>query len=196
MAHRKKVVIALGGNAILQPGQKGTAEEQLENVQKAVNQIVPMVAAGYDVVLTHGNGPQVGSILIQHEAGRSKVPALPMDFCGSESQGFIGYMFCRLLRNALHNAWIEGKDPVCLITQVEVSPEDPAFKNPTKPVGPFYTEEAAKARAAAADETWVEDAGRGWRRVVPSPEPREIVEKNIISLLVEQGKIVIASGGG
>ena len=197
MVLHKKVVIALGGNAILQPGQKGTAEEQLENVQKAVNQIVPMVAAGYDIVLTHGNGPQVRSILIQHEAGRDKVPALPMDFCGSESQGFIGYMFCRLLRNALHSAWIEGKDPVCVVTQVEVSPDDPAFAHPTKPVGPFYTEEAAKARAAAMpQETWVEDAGRGWRRVVPSPEPIDIVEKNVISMLVNQGKLVIASGGG
>ena len=192
----KRVVVALGGNAILQRGQRGTEADQRENVRKTVAQIVKMVDAGYDVVLTHGNGPQVGAILIQNETGRIRVPAMPMDVCGAESQGFIGYMFVQELRKGLRSLSIAGKEPLCLVTQVEVSGDDPAFINPTKPVGPFYDEATAKARMEATGESWIEDAGRGWRRVVPSPVPINIVEKKAIKELADNGYMVVASGGG
>lgn len=192
----QRVLIALGGNAILQRGQKGTAAEQMDNVKNTAYQIVRMIEAGYEVVVTHGNGPQVGAILIQNELGSRAVPAMPMDVCGSETQGFIGYMFCQSLRNAMAEKGLLGKEPICLVTQVEVSPEDPAFKNPTKPVGPFYSEEEARRRIAETGESWVEDAGRGWRRVVPSPDPSHIVEKEAIKSLIAGGAVVVASGGG
>lgn len=192
----QRVLVALGGNAILQRGQKGTAAEQMDNVKNTAYQIVRMIEAGYEVVVTHGNGPQVGAILIQNELGSRAVPAMPMDVCGSETQGFIGYMFCQSLRNAMIEKGLVGKEPVCLVTQVEVSADDPAFQNPTKPVGPFYSEEEARRRMAETSESWVEDAGRGWRRVVPSPDPRHIVEKDAIKSLIAAGAVVVASGGG
>ena len=191
-----RVLVALGGNAILQRGQQGLASEQRANVQKTVDQIVRMIKAGHEVIVTHGNGPQVGAILIQNELGNASVPAMPMDICGAESQGLIGYMFCQSFHNTLAREGVSGREPVCLVTQVEVDPEDPAFAHPTKPVGPFYTEEAAKKRIEASGETWINDAGRGWRRVVPSPDPRAIVEKDVINLLLEKGFTLIASGGG
>lgn len=192
----QRIVVALGGNAILQRGQKGTAAEQMENVRVAARQIAEMIAAGYQVVVTHGNGPQVGALLIQNAAGAGQVPALPMDFCGAESQGFIGYMLCQCLRNELAARKIDGREPVCVVTQVLVDPNDPAFLNPTKPVGPFYSEEEAKKRSADGKEKWIEDAGRGWRRVVPSPKPAEIVERGAITSLLGSGATVVASGGG
>ncbi len=191
-----RVLVALGGNAILQRGQQGLASEQRANVQKTVDQIVRMIKAGHEVVVTHGNGPQVGALLIQNELGSASVPAMPMDICGAESQGLIGYMFCQSFRNTFAREGVAGREPVCLVTQVEVDPEDPAFAHPTKPVGPFYTEEAAKKRVEESGETWINDAGRGWRRVVPSPDPRAIVEKDVINSLLEKGFTVIASGGG
>ncbi len=139
----KRVVVALGGNAILQSHQKGTAEEQLENVFTTCRHIVEMIKEGHKVVITHGNGPQVGNILIQQEVGEAKVPALPMDICGAMSQGQIGYM----LQQTLHNLFrAEGmnKDILAVATQVMVDKEDPGFQNPTKPVGPFYDLEAKK----------------------------------------------------
>lgn len=191
-----RVLVALGGNAILQRGQQGLASEQRANVQKTVEQIVRMIKAGHEVIVTHGNGPQVGAILIQNEMGRAAVPAMPMDVCGAESQGLIGYMFCESFSNTLAREGVTGRDPVCLITRVEVDPEDPAFAHPTKPVGPFSTEEAAKKRIEETGETWISDAGRGWRRVVPSPDPMAIVEKDVINDLLEKGFTLIASGGG
>ncbi len=191
----KRVVVALGGNAILQPGQKGTAEEQFENVKKTCSQIVKMVEAGYEVVITHGNGPQVGVILIQNEKGSDSVPAMPLDICGAESQGLIGYMIQQSLRNEFAKRGIQ-REVATIVTQVLVSKDDPAFQNPTKPIGPFYTEEEAKKRAAEKNETWIEDSGRGWRKVVPSPDPIGIVEKEAVATLVGSGAIVIASGGG
>ena len=191
-----RVLVALGGNAILQRGQKGNASEQRENVQKTVTQIVRMIHAGHEVVVTHGNGPQVGAILIQNELGSASVPAMPMDICGAESQGLIGYMFCQSIQNTLLADGIEGHAPACLVTRVEVDAADPAFAHPTKPVGPFYTEEAAKKRSAETGETWIDDAGRGWRRVVPSPDPKTIVEADVINTLLEKGFTVVASGGG
>lgn len=192
---KARIVVALGGNAILQPKQKGTAQEQMENVRHTCRQIAKMIKAGYEVVITHGNGPQVGAIMIQNELGSSQVPAMPMDVCGAESQGMIGYMISQNLRNAFLEEGIQ-KEVACVVTQVEVDPSDPSFKNPTKPVGPFYTEEEARRRMEATGEVWVEDAGRGWRRVVPSPQPKAIVEKEVIKAMVEGGVVVIASGGG
>lgn len=191
-----RVLVALGGNAILQRGQQGLASEQRANVQKTVDQIVRMIKAGHEVIVTHGNGPQVGAILIQNEMGSTSVPAMPMDICGAESQGLIGYMFCESFSNTLAREGVTGREPLCLVTRVEVDPKDPAFAHPTKPVGPFSTEEAAKKRTEASGETWISDAGRGWRRVVPSPDPIAIVEKDVINLLLEKGFTLIASGGG
>lgn len=191
----KRIVIALGGNAILQRGQKGTAEEQMANVRMTAEAVVELVARGYEVVITHGNGPQVGNILIQHEEAKGRVPKLPLDFCGAESQGLIGYMIQQNIFNALAGRGIK-KPVVTLLTQVEVSPGDPAFGKPTKPIGPFLSMEEAQRNMSEKGETWVEDAGRGWRKVVPSPDPKAIVEAESINALVEAGHIVIASGGG
>ena len=191
-----RILTALGGNAILQRGQKGSAEEQAENVEKTAEQIVRMIKAGHDVVVTHGNGPQVGAILIQNELGSSSVPAMPMDVCGAESQGMIGYMFCQSFQNIFAREGMKEHEAVCLVTRVEVDGDDPAFARPAKPVGPFSTEEAARRRMAETGEAWAEDAGRGWRRVVPSPEPRAVVDEKAINSLLEKGFTVIASGGG
>lgn len=192
---KETLVIALGGNAILQPGQKGTFEEQIENVKITCKGIADLIEKGYRVVLTHGNGPQVGNILIQQEEGKTKVPAMPLDVCGAQSQGLIGYMFQQSLSNELSRRGL-GKTVVSLITQTVVDPEDPAFRNPSKPVGPFYTQEEAKRLAEEKGYVVKEDAGRGYRRVVPSPDPKTIVESKAIKALVEAGVIVICTGGG
>ncbi|MBP7726763.1 MAG: carbamate kinase [Candidatus Bipolaricaulis sp.] len=194
---KKTVVVALGGNAILQPGQKGTFEEQYGNVQRTVEQLAAMVLSGkWRLVITHGNGPQVGNILLQQDAAKAVVPPMPMDVCGAESQGFIGYMIQQAFHNVLAHAG-RGDIPVAtIVTQVLVDKADPAFENPTKPVGPFYSAEEAKRLQAEKGWHVVEDAGRGWRRVVPSPDPKEIVEREAIRLLVENRAIVVASGGG
>ncbi len=193
-----RIVVALGGNAILKPGQKGTYTEQLENVKNTTSQIAKMVKEGYEVVVTHGNGPQVGAVLLQNEGGEKLfgVPSMPMDVCGAETQGFIGYMIQQSLINEFIKEKI-AKSVATVVTQVLVSKDDPAFSNPTKPVGPFYTkEEAEKRQKEKPNEVWIEDAGRGYRRVVPSPDPKAIVEKDVINCLVSNGNIVIASGGG
>lgn len=190
-----KLTIALGGNAILQPGQSGTAEEQFANVLSTCKQIGKLIEEGHEVVITHGNGPQVGAILIQQEMGSSEVPSMPLDVCGSESQGFIGYM----IQNSMHNVFADygiDKNVATVVTQVQVDPNDPAFENPTKPVGPFYDREHAEKMMREKKETWIEDSGRGWRKVVPSPIPKRIVEAPVINDLLEKGNVVIASGGG
>lgn len=190
-----RVVVALGGNAILKPGQKGRAEDQFTNVRSTCQQIVRMVEIGHQIVITHGNGPQVGAILLQNEEASGVVPVMSLDICGAESQGLIGYMIQQNLRNLLKEQGI--RVPVAtVVTQVLVDEEDPAFENPTKPVGPFYDEEEAKRLAGERGFTVMEDSGRGWRRVVPSPHPKGIVEEDAIKLLVESGAVVIASGGG
>lgn len=194
---KKTVVVALGGNAILQVGQKGTFEEQFGNVYRTVEQLAAMVLSGkWRLVVTHGNGPQVGNILLQHDAAKNIAPPMPMDVCGAESQGFIGYM----IQQAFHNILARhgrGDIPVAtVVTQVLVDAADPAFQNPTKPVGAFYAE--AEAKRLRDEKGWhvVDDAGRGWRRVVPSPDPKAIVEREAIRTLLENKTIVIASGGG
>ena len=191
----KTITVALGGNAINKPGQKGTAEEQFENVLNTTRQIVKMINKGHKVIVTHGNGPQVGSILIQQEAGASQVPPMTLDICGAETQGQIGYMIQQSMGNELAALGIK-KTVVSLVTQVLVDKNDEAFKNPRKPVGPFFNEEHAKKMMAEKHETWIEDAGRGWRKVVASPIPQAIVEIDAVKSLVDQGFIVVASGGG
>ena len=191
----KRIVVALGGNAIKSPEDKGTIEEQLDAVSRTCDELVEMIKDGHKVVITHGNGPQVGALLIQNEEARAKVPQMPLDVCGAESQAFIGYMIQQTLRNKLEKIGIR-KDVATVITQVKVDPEDPAFEKPTKPVGPFYTErQAEKLRREKGYVIRRIEEGR-YRRVVPSPEPKSIVELGAIQKLVDAGVIVIASGGG
>ncbi len=195
---KKLVVIALGGNAIKQADEKGTTEEQFLNVDIAAKQIARIVKAGWEVVVTHGNGPQAGSLLIQQEEASSLVPAQTLTAVGAMTQGQIGWMFQNRLAFHLQN---DGMDiPVCsVITQVEVSGNDPDFKDPSKPVGPFFTE--AEAKAHSLEKGWIvkevkPGVEKSWRRVVPSPEPLSIVEERAIKSLIEKDVIVIASGGG
>ena len=191
----KTVVVALGGNAILQPGQVGTFEEQLFNIDGAMRRIAQLVEEGWRVVLTHGNGPQVGNLLIQNALASKTVAPMPMDVCGAESQGQIGYMAAQTLANHLRKRRLEVP-VVTIVTQVAVDPKDKAFAAPSKPVGPFYSEAEAKKMMLEDGLAMREDAGRGWRRVVPSPEPREIVELEAVRDLSEAGSLVICSGGG
>jgi carbamate kinase len=194
---KKTVVVALGGNAILQPGQRGTFDEQMANVHVTCEQLAHMVESGkYRIVVTHGNGPQVGNILLQNETAKDVAAPMPLFVCGAESQGLIGLMIQQKLGNLLA-ARGRGDIPiVTIVTQVVVDEQDPAFVHPTKPVGPFYSEADAKALEAEKGYNVREDAGRGWRRVVASPDPIEIHEKAAIRQLVEARAIVIASGGG
>ena len=189
------IVVALGGNAILQPGQAGTAAEQTENIYRTCVQIAGMIAAGHRVVVTHGNGPQVGNLLIQQEEASATVPPLPMDICGAMSQGMLGYLIQNQLESLLRARGIP-KTVVALVTQVLVDHDDPAFRNPTKPVGPFYTRVMAERLILSRGWQMKEDAGRGWRRVVPSPDPRGIWEREAIVSLVQSGAVVICAGGG
>ena len=194
--NEKLIVIALGGNALLQRGQKGTFEEQYGNVKNSVSEIADLIQRGYKVVMTHGNGPQVGDTLLRHEAAKNIVPPLPLDACGAETQGFIGYMIQQALRNELKSRGID-KYVVTVISRVVVDKHDKAFGRPTKPIGPFYSkEDADKLKQQRPDLTIIEDAGRGYRRVVPSPDPKIIAERNAIRALVDAGFIVVACGGG
>lgn len=190
------IVIAFGGNALLQRGQNGTVEEQSENVRKTVPKIADLIESGYNVVLTHGNGPQVGATLLRHEAAKSIVPPFPLDACGAETQGFIGYIIQQALRNELKARGID-KYVVTVVTRVIVDKHDSAFQNPTKPIGPFYSkDEAQKLKELRPDLVLKEDAGRGYRRVVPSPDPKIIAERAAIRTLVDSGFLVVACGGG
>ena len=192
----KLIVIALGGNALLQRGQKGSFDDQYKNVKETVGKVADLIQRGYKVVLTHGNGPQVGATLLRHEAAKSIVPPFPLDACGAETQGFIGYMIQQALRNELKSRGVD-KFVVTLITRVIVDKHDSAFQNPTKPIGPFYTkEEADQVRTQKPELVIKEDAGRGYRRVVPSPDPKIIAERTAIRALVDSGFVVVACGGG
>lgn len=196
----KTAVIALGGNALLRGNQKGTIEEQTQNTLSTLENIVPLLKEGYNIVIGHGNGPQVGNILMQHAAGADTygIPSMPLDVCVAESQGAIGYMIERSLREVMAKHGIK-RDVCCLVTPVEVDPSDPAFKNPTKRVGRIYTKE--QADALHAEKGWefkeeVRETGSGWRRVVPSPKPISVLNADLVKNLVEAGVIVIAVGGG
>lgn len=192
----KLIVIALGGNALLKRGQKGTFDDQYQNVKGTVAKIADLIERGHKIVLTHGNGPQVGATLLRHDAAKSIVPPFPLDACGAETQGFIGYMIQQALRNELKSRGID-KFVVTMITRVIVDKHDSAFQNPTKPIGPFYTkEEADKVREQKPELVIKEDAGRGYRRVVPSPDPKIIAERTAIRALIDAGFVVVACGGG
>lgn len=191
----KKLVIALGGNALQEAGKPATAQAQLEVVEKTSEYIADIVERGYEVIVAHGNGPQVGRIVIQNEAASASTPAMPFDVCGAMSQGMIGYHIQQGLSKVLRHRGI-NKNVVTVVTQVVVDKDDPKFKMPSKPIGPFYTEEEAKAIAAEKGYTMKEDAGRGWRRVVASPLPVEIVELDAVKTLNDAGFVVVTVGGG
>ena len=187
-----KVVVALGGNAL----GKSPAE-QLELVKNTASSLIGLISAGNEVVISHGNGPQVGQINLgmSYAAEHGQSAAFPFPECGAMSQGYIGYHLQQSLQNELHKRSMK-KDVATIVTQIVVDPEDPAFQNPTKPIGAFYSKEEADSIAADKGYIFKEDAGRGWRQVVPSPTPKRIVELNSIKTLIEAGELVIAGGGG
>jgi carbamate kinase len=187
-------VVSLGGNAILPPDKVGTIENQFAVTRETMQQVLDLVRSRR-VVITHGNGPIVGNILIRNEAARDQVPPMPLDVCGADSQGGLGYMLQQTLQNLLR-AEGDTRGVTTVITQVVVDPNDPGFRNPTKPIGPFYTETQAHEFERTKGWRLVQDSGRGWRRVVPSPKPKRIVEMKAIRALYESGNVVIAAGGG
>lgn len=192
---RKIALIAFGGNAILPKTQQGLQSEQIKNAQKAAKLMIYIVKRGYDLIVVHGNGPQVGNLLIQMEESITKVPPFSLEVCDAMTEGSMGFMLEKAIVNELRKNSVD-KDVATLITQVVVDREDPAFKNPTKPIGPFYTK--YRAQMLRREKNWaiIEDSGRGYRKVVPSPKPIDVIPKRIIQDLVHSGKIVIALGGG
>ena len=191
----KRLLVAIGGNAIHPDGIRGTVQEQGRLAETTGKSLLPLMELGNELIITHGNGPIVGKILMQQVLARERVAPMSLDICVAHSQGGIAY----LLMQALENALREHDNPrhvVCLLTQVEVDPADPAFQKPTKPIGYFYTEEEAKGLAVELGWEFREDAGRGWRHVVPSPKPRHIVDISLIQTLARNGAVVIAGGGG
>lgn len=191
----RRVVVALGGNAISRPGGDDSVGQDLANLDRSLGHIVELAAAGYQVILTHGNGPQVGNQMIRNELARGQAPDLPLDLVVADLQGGLGYMIELVLRNQLRARGLDT--PVCaLLTLVEVDPEDPAMREPSKFVGPAYG--AGEVEQLTRERGWrlKEDRGRGFRRVVASPRPRSIVEVDLIETLVERGALVIVTGGG
>lgn len=195
---KKIAVVALGGNALLRGNEIGTIQQQEKNTYDTCINLLNLLKEDYNLVITHGNGPQVGNIMLRNEAGYNnyKIPKMPLDICVADSQGGIGYMIERQMYNLLKDYKIK-KNVVTLVTQVLVDKNDPAFKNPTKPVGAFYLKEEADLLTRANNFVFKEDPRkRGWRRVVPSPQPIDILNKKVVKDLVNKGNIVIASGGG
>ncbi len=192
---RKIALIAFGGNAILPNNQRGLQSEQMKNARKAARLMVHVVKKGFDLIIIHGNGPQVGNLLIQMEEAVTKIPPFSLEVCDAMTEGSMGFMLEKALINELRRSSLD-KEVATLVTQVVVDREDPAFESPTKPIGPFYTKYRAQMLARQKKWTMIEDAGRGYRKVVPSPKPIDIVPKRVIRDLVRSGKIVIAAGGG
>src|SRR3989475_5561717 len=193
----KKLVVAIGGNARAPEGEAADATAQRRRIDATGARLADLIQGGHDVVLTHGNGPQVENTLLQNEEPRHLVPAMPLDVCGAESQAQIGYVLAQSLRNEFASRKIE-RDVVCVVTQVLVDAKDPAFANPTKPIGPYYTREDEIIVKKAKGWKMVYDERGGWRRVVPSPRPIDIVEKDVLRRLVGNGdgRVVIAAGRG
>jgi carbamate kinase len=190
---RKRAVVALGGNALVKKGQDGNIYDQFDNTREACESIVNMIMDEWDVVITHGNGPQVGAILLQNDLAKDVTPPMPLGICVAESEGLIGYMIQQCLSNKLRKANVE-KPVVALITQVLVDENDPSFTNPTKPIGPYYNEE--EAAEVLKDGYQITRQPDGWRIVVPSPDPKSVVEGDIIKKMLDDDIVVIASGGG
>ncbi|MEN8158160.1 MAG: carbamate kinase [Bacteroidota bacterium] len=192
-------VVALGGNALLRDNQQGTIDEQEQNTTDTLENLVFLIREGYNLVITHGNGPQVGNILMRNDAGEGVygIPQMPLDICVADSQGGIGYMIERMLRNVLHKHGID-REVVTLVTMALVNNNDPAFNNPSKRVGRIYNME--DAQRIASEKGWIfresKKGAGGFRRVVPSPEPLEIINERVVESLARQGTIVVASGGG
>ncbi len=195
----KTAVIAFGGNALLRSGQRGTYKEQIANVQSTCESIMGLIEQGYNIIIGHGNGPQVGNVMLQHEITSrvTDVMAMPLDFCVSETQGSIGYLIEQGMRNVLHRHNIQ-RNVVGVITQVLVDRNDALFKNPTKPVGPYYKQK--EMNAILADRPGLpfkeDPKGNGWRRVVASPKPLEVMNVDVVDMLAKAGNIVITVGGG
>jgi carbamate kinase len=194
MAESKVAVVAVGGNALVKDKNKKSIEDQFDAAKETMGHIAEMIKAGWNVVLSHGNGPQVGFILRRSELALHELHPVPLDYCGADTQGAIGYMFQKALNNHFEKIDLDKK-ALTVVTMVEVDKNDPAFQNPTKPIGSFLDEATAKERMQGG-KTFVEDAGRGWRQVVPSPKPMRIVEVDAIKTLVDAGFVVVASGGG
>ncbi len=195
---KKVAVVAFGGNALLRGNEIGTIEQQEKHTLDTCEKIIELIRNDYELVITHGNGPQVGNILLRNEAGYNqfKIPKMPLDICVADSQGGIGYMIDRQLRNALNKTELK-KNVVALITEVLVDINDPAFNNPTKPIGPYYLKEEADLLAKANNWIFKEDPRkRGWRKVVASPKPIDVINYQVVKDLVDKGHIVIAAGGG
>jgi len=191
----KTFVIALGGNCILRAEQKGTIEEQYENLRRTAEQLLGLLSSGNRIVITHGNGPQVGNLLLASTMAQDTVPPMPLDICVAATEGFIGYMIQNTLANCLREAGVPH-NITTVVSQVVVERNDPAFETPSKPIGPFYNEsEAVRLRQ---EQGWnvIEDSGRGYRRVVPSPMPVSLQQARIIKSMLDAGEIVVAVGGG
>ena len=191
----KTAVVAIGGNSLVRDKEHQTVPDQFASAEETCLHIADIIKEGWRVVVTHGNGPQVGFILLRSELASNVLHTVPMDSCGADTQGALGYMIQQLLTNRLRR--IEAEVPVVtVVTQVVVDSNDPAFRNPTKPIGPFYDEDRARHYQREQDWAIIEDAGRGWRRVVPSPIPKEIVELEAIRTLLAAGFVVVGVGGG
>jgi len=188
-------VVAIGGNSLIKPGERGTLEEQRSNLQTTCEGIAAVLSAGYRTVVTHGNGPQVGDALLRSELAAGQAEPLPMDACVAETQGSIGYLLQQMLQETLSRRGLR-RPVVTMVTQVLVSRRDPAFRNPSKPVGPFYNQEEAERRHRTLGWQMVQEACRGFRRVVPSPQPKEIMELPAIQAALQSDALVIACGGG
>ena len=192
---RPLAVVAFGGNALLRPEDSGTTANQLGRAREAVRHLIPILARGYEMVIVHGNGPQVGNILIQNEAAAEQIPRQTLDFCVAQTEGSIGFLLELALGNELARAGIR-KEVVTVVTLVQVDAADPAFGKPSKPIGPFYEHDKAAALMEQTGWVMVEDAGRGWRKVVPSPKPLAIRGVEVAAALINRGHIVVAAGGG
>ncbi len=191
----RTALVAIGGNSLIRAGERGIIGEQLANAHATARSIVRMVERGWRIVITHGNGPQVGAALLRSERAAGEVYTHPLDVCVATTQSEIGYLLQRAMEEELRLAGL-NTPVMTVLTQVRVDPLDPAFRNPTKPIGPFYTKRVAEEKRRLLGWDVVEDSARGWRRVVPSPEPVDVFEKDVIKTVLDLGMIVIALGGG
>ena len=191
----KRLLVAIGGNATHPENIEGTSKEQEEIAKATASALLPLMLSENELVITHGNGPVVGKILMRQALTREKIAPMSLDICVAHSQGGIAYLLLQALENALRDANNE-RHVACLLTQVEVDPDDPAFDNPSKPIGAFYSEEEAKKIQAELGWEMREDSGRGWRHVVPSPKPRHVCDISLVQVLARRGTVVIAGGGG